>query len=74
MADDWFESDFDPFDILNENSVMINRLVKAHNGHDDLLNALAQNHSKMSDHILNQDKRIRQLERQIRALLKNETE
>ncbi len=66
--DEDFMSDFDPFDLLQEHNLMINRLVKAHQGADKLTQALLKQNQTLIDHLTHTNKRIDSLEQIIHRL------
>ena len=65
-----YKDDFDPLAMLTENTVMIERLIKGHNNHDELLVAYSQNNADLAKLVKKQDIRIRSLENQMKVLVK----
>lgn len=50
-SDDWINSQYDPYDLLQEHEVMISRLVKAHNAMDTVVTELTRNQIKFNSRI-----------------------
>ena len=70
MEDDDLEFSIDPFDLLAEHDLNINRLIKANNQSHKLLEQMAQQHEQMSVLLSQQANRIAKLEHLLETLVK----
>ena len=66
--DEMFNTGFDPYEILQEHDVMINRLVKAHNAGDTLIRELTISNQKLSELLVHTNQRTEKLEEELNRL------
>lgn len=64
MANDDMMSDFDPYDMLQEHNLLINRLINAHNKGDKLITEMAKQQEQLTHCLIETNKRLERLERQ----------
>lgn len=60
----------DPFDLLQEHDLHINRLIKAHNQTHQLFEQMAQQHEHMAAALNTQQNRMQKLEHLLEQLVK----
>lgn len=58
MMEEWI----DPFDLLEQHEVMINRLVAAHNEQQKLLEHLAKQQQILSDFVVKTNERLNRID------------
>lgn len=66
--DEDFMSGFDPFDLLQEHNLLINRLVKAHTGIDKIISALITQNQVLINELERNSQRINAMENILRTL------
>lgn len=66
--DDNFMGDFDPFDLLQEHNLLINRIIKAHNSGEKVVSALVKQNQELTNALVHTNTRIDNLEKLIRRL------
>lgn len=63
-----FMGGFDPFDLLQEHNLLINRLVRAHKGNDKIIAALITQNQVLVDEVERNSQRINAMENILRTL------
>jgi hypothetical protein len=71
MDDDELEFSVDPYDLLAEHDLHINRLIKAHNQSQKLLEELARQHEQLSALLATQANRISKIEHLLETVAKS---
>ena len=69
--DDDLDFSIDPYDLLQEHDLLINRLVKAHNTSHEMLETMAQQHEQMAAYVSAQQTRIQKLEKLVETVAKS---
>lgn len=69
---DMFDEDFDPLEMLNECQVLINRIIRAHNANDNLLQTLVKQHEQITKLVIANDIKIKNIELEIERLKNHE--
>lgn len=62
MNEDDIEYSFDPYDMLQEHNLLINRLIKAHNAYDKVVNELARQNVELTNYLVETNRRLELLE------------
>ena len=65
MEDDDLEITFDPYDLLQEHDLLIQRLIKSHNNQDKFIRDLAKQHQEISEFLIKTNQRLTLLEDKI---------
>jgi mevalonate kinase len=71
MDDDDLEFTVDPYDLLQEHDLNINRLIKAHNQSHKLLEEMAMQHEQLSQLLSQQANRISKIEHLLETVAKS---
>ena len=70
--DDDMMGDFDPYDLIQEHNLLINRTIKVINKQERLISLLSKQNEQLSELMLQQNQRIDKLERFVINLLPEE--
>lgn len=66
--DDLIPDSFDPYDMLQEHNLLIQRLIKAHNAYDRVVNELAKQNVELTQQLVQACDRLDALEHNHRRL------